>query len=85
MNCVTFADNEVTYSGAANGSIYKWHGNTLKEVIENAHTAAVNSMHASKAGYITGADDGTIRLWGPDFDALVSIDLRVTSVGYVIT
>ncbi|XP_072031189.1 echinoderm microtubule-associated protein-like 6 isoform X3 [Amphiura filiformis] len=80
--CLSFAPNDVTYSGTLSGDVYVWSGNNLQRVIQNAHGAGIFTMDMSDEGYSTGSRDGCVRLWDTTFAPVVRINLADSDVGY---
>lgn len=39
--CLSFAPNDVTYSGTLSGDVYVWSGNNLQRVIQGAHGVSI--------------------------------------------
>jgi microtubule-associated protein-like 6 len=66
-------------AGAATGHLYVWKGRKLDRLIR-AHDMGVSSMWSSSTGFVTGAKDGTIKLWSTAFEPIKSFVLSEADV-----
>jgi microtubule-associated protein-like 6 len=66
-------------AGAATGHLYVWKGRKLDRLIR-AHDMGVSSMWSSSVGFVTGAKDGTIKLWSTSFEPIKSFVLSEADV-----
>ncbi|XP_061915415.1 echinoderm microtubule-associated protein-like 6 isoform X1 [Entelurus aequoreus] len=82
MLCVTWAKDDITFSGALNGDVYVWKCARLTRTLQAAHGAGIFSMYACEEGFATGGRDGCVRLWDVDFKAITKMDLREAEQGY---
>ncbi|XP_077993248.1 echinoderm microtubule-associated protein-like 6 [Glandiceps talaboti] len=80
--CVSFAPDDITYSGTLNGDVYVWKGHNLQKTIQGAHAGSIYTMDMCEDGYSTGGKDGCIRLWDPDFKSITRINLTDSTDGY---
>lgn len=66
-------------SGSATGHLFVWKGRKLEKIIR-AHDLGVTSIWSSDVGFVTGAKDGTIKLWSSGFDPIRSFVLGEADV-----
>ena len=61
VSCAVY-DNKVI-TGTATGHLYVWTDRTVSRTI-SAHERTVNSLHSTGDFLVSGAKDGTVKVWG---------------------
>jgi WD40 repeat protein len=83
MLCLAFGSEDVTYSGAMSGDVYKWKDRNLIQVISGHHKGAIHSISTCGAeGFATGGADGSVGLWDSSFKHWTQLDLKNGPDGY---
>ena len=67
MLCSVAVKESKVYTGASNGSILIWTGNSVsKSEKDKAHSGAVNALCIHEDVLLSGSNDETIKIWNAD-------------------
>eukprot|EP00051_Salpingoeca_urceolata_P007134 m.94665 g.94665 ORF g.94665 m.94665 type:complete len:1961 (-) comp15130_c0_seq1:316-6198(-) len=87
MLSLAFDNQGNACSGAANGQIYRWSGNSLASTVK-AHKGPVfvlNHLTEGMSGaggsmFLSGGKDGAVRIWNENFDPLQTYEVTQTNM-----
>lgn len=74
--CIAFIESNIV-TGSYRGDLQVWKGGVLSDPIE-AHKSALNSIVVKRdgKGFITGGNDGLVKIWDNSFKVIETIDLK---------